>query len=59
MLVGILGGFVFVNMIYMVYNNDLIDKGEKEISFTIIGFFTEMGVLASSVIGLLILSNRI
>ena len=49
--VGIVAGLTYVNTVYMILNDNRIDKGEKEVCLNVNGMFSDSGVVLSSICG--------
>lgn len=46
--VGLMGGASYVNVNYLLLNNELIEKNEKELALNICSIFNDTGILLSS-----------
>ena len=54
--VGFFGGLAFGNIYYMMLELKTILKSEREILINIIGIFSDLGIIASSLVGLVLKS---
>lgn len=52
--IGFLGGVIFCNLIYISLENGELEKSEKEITLNLLTIFGDVGVLASSIVGLVV-----
>lgn len=52
--VGIMGGVVYANIVYMIINNKAISQTEKEISMNILNLFNFLGIILGSVLSFLL-----
>ena len=51
--VGLVAGFTYVNTIYMILKDSRIPKSEKEVSLNVNGMFSDTGIIANSVFGVI------
>jgi hypothetical protein len=52
--VGLMGGGSYVNVMYQMLENPLLDRNEKELALTLTTVFDDIGILSASILSLVL-----
>ncbi len=55
--VGLMGGTVYANVVYMVIENEKIEQGEKEISMNLLNIANFMGIIFGALISMILVNT--